>query len=419
VEERFRGHDAGDPAYRRITVALFLAALATFAQLYSVQPLLPELAAQFRVSATASTLALSLSTGALAVMLLLVGPLSDVAGRTRLIHVSLVVSAAVGVLVAVAPTWEALLVLRTVQGVLLAGLPAVGMAYLREEIHHGAHARAAGLYVAGTAMGGMSGRLLAGALADLWHWRASIGGIAALGLVSALAVRLLLPASRNFTPTPPQVRTLLSVTGAVLRDPALLALYGIAATFMGSFVAVYNAISFRLVGPPYHLSLAVTGLVFLVYPLGALSSTWAGSAASRHGRRTVLPVCGVITLLGLLLTLARPLPVVVLGLAVMTVGFFATHGVASGWVPTRAEMGPGGTGQAAAIYVFAYYLGSSVFGSLAGQAWSAGGWPAVVALAGVLILIGIGLTVVLHRTRSLIPEPGDEPDEAGPSTVAG
>lgn len=415
MEERFRGYDTGDRAYRRITVALFLAALATFAQLYSVQPLLPELAAQFRVSATAATFSLSLSTGALAVMLLVVGPLSEVVGRTRLIHLSLLSSAAVGVLVAVAPTWESLLVLRTVQGVLMAGLPAVGMAYLREEIHDRVHAKAAGLYVAGTAIGGMSGRLLAGALADLWHWRASVGGIAALGLACAVAVRLLLPPSQNFVRTAPRPRQLLTLTGAVLRDPALLALYGIAAVFMGSFIAVYNAISFRLVGPPYHLSLAVAGLVFLVYPLGALASTWAGAAASRHGRRSVLPLCGAITLLGLLATLGRPLPVVVAGLAVMTCGFFATHSVASGWVPTRASLGPGGTGQASAIYVFAYYLGSSVFGSLAGRAWSSGGWPAVVALAGALVVVGIALTLALRRTRSLVRPP----EEETPPPVAG
>ncbi|HZJ06265.1 MAG TPA: MFS transporter [Nocardioidaceae bacterium] len=360
MQERFAGHQLVDPAYRRISVALFAAGLATFAMLYSVQPLLPELAGDFEVSATESTLSLSLCTAALGVTLLFVGPVSEVVGRTRFIHLSLFASAIVGLLCAAAPSWPALLVLRTVEGVALAGLPAVGMAYLREEVHEGVHARAAGLYVAGTAMGGMSGRLIAGVLGDLGGWRFALGGVAVIALACAVLVRLVLPASRNFSPVPARPGQLVRMTGRLLTDPALLALCGIAATLMGAFVAVYNAMSFRLVGPPYQLSLAAAGLVFLVYPVGALSSTYAGALASRYGRRPVLPLCCLVTLSGLLLTLFASLALVVVGLAVMTAGFFGAHAVASGWVATRAHLGVGGTGPAASLYLFAYYLGSSV-----------------------------------------------------------
>lgn len=402
MQERFSGYRLGDPSYRRISVALFAAGLATFALLYSVQPLLPELATVFRLSPTASTLSLSLSTASLGVTLLLVGPVSEVVGRTRLIHLSLFASSAVGLLCAVAPTWHALLALRTLEGVTLAGLPAIGMAYLREEVHERVHARAAGLYVAGTAMGGMTGRLVAGVLADLGGWRLALGVVAVIALGCALLVRVLLPASRNFSPAHARPGQLVRMTGRLLTDPVLLALYGIAATLMGAFVAVYNAMSFRLVGPPYQLSLAGAGLVFLVYPVGAVASTSAGRIASRVGRRPVVPVCCLVTAAGLLLTLVAPLGFVVLGLAVMTAGFFGAHAVASGWVATRAHLGAGGTGPAASLYLFAYYLGSSVFGSVVGGVWSGGRWPAVVTLAGVLVLVGLVLSLFLRRTTSLL-----------------
>ena len=419
MRQEFSGYQLGEPAYRRIAVALFLAGMATFAQLYSVQPLLPALAADFDLSATASTLSLSVSTAALGVALLLFGPLSEVVGRTRLIHFSLFASALVGLLSAAAPSWETLLCLRAVEGLTIAGLPAVGMAYLREEVHADVHARAAGLYVAGAAMGGMSGRLIAGAMGDLGGWRWGLGAVAVIALVSAVCVRLLLPPSRNFSPVPPHPHVLLAMTGRLLRDPAQLALYGIAATFMGAFVAVYNAMSFRLVGAPYFLSLTAAGLVFLVYPVGAVSSTYAGVLASRLGRRSVLPVAGVVTLAGLLITLLQPLALVVVGLAVMTAGFFAAHSVASGWVATRAHVGVGGTGQAASLYLFSYYLGSSVFGSLAGDAWSSGGWPSVVLLAGGLVLVGSVLALLLRRTQSLLStvRPGDAGGHVTQSSV--
>lgn len=398
------GYRVGEAGYRRVVVALFAAGVATFALLYSTQALLPELAAAFGVSAAASTLTLSLSTAGLAAALLVAGPLSEVAGRTRLIQLSVGASAVVALACALAPGWHVLLALRLLQGVTLAGLPAVATAYLREELHPDTHARAAGLYIGGTALGGMSGRLVTGLAADAAGWRWALAAVAVVGVVCALVVRALLPASRHFAPAPARVDHLVAMTRRALSEPGLLALYAVGALSMGAFVAVYNAMGFRLTSAPFGLSLGAAGLVFLVYPVGSVSSVVAGRLADRVGRRQVVPVGCLVTAAGVLLTLPSSLPVVVLGLAVMTGGFFVVHGVASGWVPTRAHAGGVAAGQAASLYLFAYYVGSSVFGSAAGRAWSAGGWSAVVVLA--LVLVGVtGLVVLwLRRTPSLDPD---------------
>jgi YNFM family putative membrane transporter len=91
----------------------------------------------------------------------------------------------------------------------------------------------------------------------------------------------------------------------------------------------------------------------------------------------------------------------VLGLAIMTAGFFTVHGVASGWIPARAHAGGAPSGQAASLYLFAYYLGSSVFGSLSGRAWTLDAWPAVAALALLLLTVSGLLTVWLRRIPAL------------------
>jgi YNFM family putative membrane transporter len=395
------GYRPGEPGYRRISVALFAAGVATFALLYSTQALLPELARAFSVSAAGSTLSLSLATAGLGVALLVTGPVSEVLGRTRLIHTSLIASAVIGLACAAAPGWDALLALRLVQGVALAGLPAVATAYLREEMHPGGYARTAGLYVGGNALGGMTGRLITGAVADVAGWRWALAAIAGVGLACALLVLVLLPASRNFAPAPARPRHLVTMARRSVSDPGLLALYAIGACAMGAFVAVYNAIGFRLTSAPYQLSLAAAGLVFCVYPVGTVTSALAGRAVGRFSRRTVVPAGCAITMAGVLLTLLRPLPLVVLGVAVMTAGFFVVHGVASGWVPVRASAGGTGAAQAASLYLFAYYLGSSVFGGLAGPTWAAGAWPAVVALALGLLAVCAGLTFWLRRIPAL------------------
>ena len=397
------GYRVGEAGYRRITAALFAAGVATFALIYSTQALLPEFPRAFSVSAAQSTLSVSLTTIGLGVALLVAGPVSEVVGRTRLIHLSLAASAVVAVACAVAPTWEVLLGLRLLQGVTLAGLPAVATAYLREELHPGTHARAAGVYIGGTAIGGMTGRLVTGPVAEVAGWRWALAAIAVVGLGCVVVVRLLLPASRHFVAVPASVGRLAAMTRRALRDPALLALYATGACSVGAFVAVFNALGFRLTSAPFDLGLGTAGLVFLVYPIGTLGSMVAGRLADRFSRRGVVPVGCLVFLAGVLLTLPASLPLVVLGLAVMTAGFFAVHGVASGWVATRAHAGGVAAGQAASLYLFAYYLGSSVFGSLTGRAWTVGAWPAVVLLASALVVVTGGLALWLRRTPSLDP----------------
>lgn len=408
----FVGHRHGSSAYRRIALSLFLAGVATFALLYSTQSLLPLLSSHFAVSPAQSTLTVSVATLALGGALLVAGPASEIIGRTPLMHASLFASAVVALACGVVESWPLLLLLRGIQGVTLAGLPAVAMAYLAEEVHPGDAARTAGLYIGGTALGGMSGRLVTGALADAWGWRAALLGIGALALGCAVAVALLLPASRRFTPAPASLHHLWRTTRLIARDPALLCLFGIAASAMGAFVGIYNAVGFRLAGPPYGLSVGVSGLVFLTYALGSVSSTVAGRAAATRGQRAVVPVAAVVMLAGVLLTLAAPLALVVTGLAVVAVGFFAVHGVSSGWVAARAGLSVGAAGQASAGYLVAYYLGSSVFGSLAGTAWAAGRWPAVVGLAGVLVATSLLLALLLRRIPSL-----REPEQPNPGVV--
>ena len=394
------GPRAGDPALRRASTAVFLAGLAVFALLYAPQALLPELTRAFGVTPAAATLSVSAATVGLALGLLVLGPLSDRIGRTPVLRAALAAATVLAVLTALSPTWPVLLVLRGLQGFALAGLPAVGVAYLREELHPSVSSRAIGLFVGGTAIGGLSGRVLSGGLADVGGWRTALGGIAVLAVACTAAVWLLLPASRRFAPVPRETPVLRQL-GRGFGDPVLLGLYALAALLMGGNVAVYNAVTFRLESEPYGLSPSLAGLVFLTYLLGSVSSPVAGGLAERAGRRLVVPLALLVTGAGLLLTLARPLALVVAGLAVLNVGFFAAHGVASGWVAARAALGDRPVGQAASLYSFWYYVGSSVGGTLAGRAWAESGWPGAVAVAGTGFGGALVLALVLGRTRSL------------------
>jgi YNFM family putative membrane transporter len=392
----------GSAGYRRVMVAVFAAGMATFVLLYDVQALLPELVEAYALTPARSTLALSLTTATLAVALLVVGPLSERVGRTPLIHAALWSAAVVGVACALAPSWEALLGLRMLQGVTLAGLPAVATAYLREELHSSAHGRAFGLYIAGTAFGGMAGRVVTAPIADAAGWRWGLAAAALFALACAALVAWLLPASRHFVRRPAGARAVLTGARAAVSDRALVALYVLGACGIGTMVAVFNALGFRLSSAPYDLPVGTISLVYLVYALGSVSSAASGRIADRIGRRATIPAGCALALVGVWLTLASALPVIVLGMAALTVGFFGVHGIASGWVTSRAHLAGVGTAQAAAFYAFAYYVGASVNGWLGGAAWSRAGWPGVVALATALLLAVCAMVVVLRRTPALV-----------------
>jgi YNFM family putative membrane transporter len=385
--------------------AMFAAGMATFVLLYDTQALLPELRTQYAVTPAQATLTLSLATAGLAVALLVAGPLSERIGRTRLILTAVWSASLLALLCPLAPSWHVLLGLRLLQGVALAGLPAVATAYLREELHPTAQARAAGLYIGGTAVGGMIGRLLTAPVADAhgWRWGMAAAGLFALGCT--LVVSLALPASQHFRAPPPGQLRLVSMARAALADPALRALYLLGACSAGALVAAYNALGFRLTGGPHHLELGAVSPVYLVYLLGTLSSTISGMLADRFGRRAILPAGCALAITGVLLTLLPWLPAIVLGVAGLTAGFFVTHGLASGWVAARAHLVGASASQAAAFYLCAYYAGSSVFGSLGSSAWVAAGWPGVTALTLTLLLATAWLARALRRNPALAPSP--------------
>lgn len=387
---------AGTGGFRKASIAMFAAGVSTFVLLYAPQPLLPQLASAFHVSPASSSLALALSSATLALALLPAGWLSDAWGRTRVMTLALLASAVLGLAAAAAPSFAILLVLRALQGVALAGIPAVGMAYLTEEVHPASLGTSIGLFIGGNAIGGMAGRLICGAIADHGGWRTALVAVGVVSLVCACLFARLVPPSRHHVRRAFAPRAALGSLAVHLRDPGQLRLDLLAALLMGTFVAVYNALGFRLEAAPYGLGEAAIAAVFLVYPLGSLSSAVAGRLADRVGRRRVLPVGVVVALAGVALTLLQPLPLVILGIAVLTAGFFAAHSVASSWVGRRARVAPA---QASALYLLAYYGGSSVAGPLGGAAWSAGQWTDVVGLAVVLL----GAALVLALRLRLVP----------------
>ncbi len=393
----------GTPAFLRTTVALGTAGFSTFALLYSIQPLLPVFSRQFGVTEAGASLSLSLTTGLMAVCMLMASTVSESVGRKPVMVASVLSSSVLMILSALVPEWWQFLVLRALMGVTLSGLPAVAMAYVAEEIDPRSTGLSMGLYIGGNAFGGMSGRLVIGVLADHTGWRMAILIIGLVSTVGNLIFWRILPPSQNFRPRRFSLETLTSAFVGHLRDSALLMLFAEGFLLMGGFVAIYNYLGYRLLAPPFDLSQAEVGLIFSAYLVGIFSSAWMGNLGNRLGRRHVLWVGFVIMLVGTALTETRSVILIILGVIVVTFGFFGAHSIASGWVGARARHAKA---QASSLYLFFYYLGSSVVGTAGGVFMGHFGWTGVTLMTGTLILIGLYLSRRLSHIQPLAPVAG-------------
>lgn len=387
----------GDPGYRRAVVGLVAAGLATFSAMYSTQALMPALSEDLHANPAQAALTVSSATGLLALTILPASVLSERFGRGRVIVTSAVAATLVGLLTPLAPSLTWLVVGRGLQGVLLAGVPATAMAWLAEEVDGADLSSAMGLYVAGTTVGGLLGRLIPAGVLEFANWRVALAISAVVALACAGLTAAVLPEQRRFVAKP---LTIASETAAVLRhwrNPGLAALFILPFVLMGTFVSLYNYLAYRLIGV-FGLSPALAGAVFLLYLCGTASSAYAGRLAGRLGPGPVLVGGALLALAALPLAAVPVLPVLLAATAVFTTGFFTVHAVASGWVGGLAVRD---RAEASGMYLSCYYLGSSILGYASGMVFHGAGWPGLVAW--LTALSGLGVAVAAYVVRRASP----------------
>ncbi|MEA0552110.1 MFS transporter [Lysinibacillus irui] len=384
----------GTRAFHKTNWALFLAGFITFANLYITQPLLPTFADIFHVSPAMASLSLSVTTFALALSLIIVSSLSEAWGRKSLMTISIFAASILTLALAFSPNFETIIILRIFQGIVFAGLPAIAMAYLGEEMEPASLGVAMGLYISGNSVGGLSGRVIIGTITDHYNWHIGMIVLGGISLLVSVLFVWMLPSSKHFSARPLQLKALAKTLYQHMKDPSMLCLYGISFVLMGSFVTLYNYIGFKLMAPPYNLSATIVGWIFVIYLVGTFSSAWFGSLADRYGRQRMLLLAIAIMLAGSIVTLNGLLTLKIIGITVFTFGFFAAHSIASGWVSKRASHDKA---QASSLYLFFYYFGSSVGGTVGGVFWVKYGWVGVIAMIALFLVIACVLSYLLNR----------------------
>jgi MFS family permease len=397
--------------------AVFLAGVCAFLQLYCTQPLLPLFTRLFNVTKASAGLTVSAATIAVALSAPFFGALTERLARKRVIVASILGMAIPTLLAATATSLTQLIVWRFLQGVMVPGIVAVLVTYIGEEWPPHRVPFIMSLYVSGTALGGFLGRLTAGLLADWFSWRVSFIALGLASFAGAAAVAAWLPHSRP-RPRPekdrvPHVSTLRhgspDLTSAIstfalqvralFRLPRLVATFAVGFNVLFSLVAVFTWITFHLAAPPFSLSTAALSSLFFVYLVGLLVTPVAGYLITRTGLRAGIAAAMLLSMAGVVLTLAPSLAVVILGLALMSSGVFIAQTASQSFL--RIATPPESRVTGAGLYMTCYYLGGTAAGVVPAIFWSIGKWPACVAF--ILIAQSLALAIALFSWRVARP----------------
>lgn len=390
--------EKGTPAFKKVSIAFFAAGFNTFAILYTAQPLMPEFSEAFDVTPATSSLSLTLTTLALAVSMIIFGSISEAVGRKQIMVASMFAASLLCVLTPLSgESFTMLLILRTLQGVVLAGVPSIAMAYINEEIHPRSMPLAMGLYISGNSLGAVFGRVFSGLMGDVFNWQIAFLTIGLISIIATIIFWKLLNPSRNFTAQKLSVGSLFGTLIDHMKNPVLVSLFGVGFLLMGMNIALFSYVTFVLLGDPFNINQSLVSWIFLILLIGTVSSTVNGSLVVRFGQEKVLYLGLLILTTGILILFIPNVFTIILGLSLFTYGFFASHSVVSGLVGRNASKNKA---QASSLYLFFYYVGASLLGTFAGLFWVSHYWPGVVFVNLVAAMLCFVLVTMAIRLKN-------------------
>lgn len=383
------------PKYKRSLVALFIGSLVAFGTEYCVQPVIPVIGAEFGLSPTAASLAVTVGLSGMAFAMILIAMWSYRLHRKKTMVYGLSGALALALGIAVSIQFEWILIMRLMQGMLLAGFPAMAITYIQEEFDPRIIATTVGVYVSGSSVGGLLGRFVLSALTDHLGWRYALMVLVALYGMAVLALVYLLPRPqhpliKNSVRTSP-----IASIREVVRNRNVLKACTLAAFIMGSCVCTYNFLSFVFLGAPYHWTQLEVGFLYSLYLVGTVSSTLMGRYADESSNKCAFTVSVLCMMAGMIISLAMPSVVKVLGIALYTFGFFGAHSTACSW-SGKLDIGDN-KATISALYMLFFYIGASLFGTVGGLFLTSFSWAGIVGFNCVLALVALIIGKTIHQ----------------------
>ena len=356
----------------KLTIGLI--GMFAFLQVYSIQAILPVLMADFSATEVQAGMVVGATILAIAIMSPFLGMLSDAFGRKSFVVGALLFLTLPTALIAQSTTIEWIGLWRFIQGLSVPGITVVIIAYIGEEFEGSSVTELMSFYVSGSVLGGFMGRFLLGHLHEFFGWRQAYYVLAILTLISALWVAKTLPSSKHFAANP-NFRSAIQTLGSHLVNRYVVTACLLGACVLFSLVGCFTFINLYLADTPYNLGTGALANIFAVYLIGVIITPLSTILLRRFGSARTIIVAVIISMLGVLLTLATPLWLIVIGLGVMSSGVFVTQSATISYIAVNVKQG---RSLASGLYYLFYYAGGTVGAWLCGLAYAYGQWQFTV-----------------------------------------
>lgn len=380
----------------RIVIGLGLASMLIFSAMYSMQPLLPVMEKQFAVSVAAASLAMSINTAGLIIGLIVLGFYSDRIGRGIFVKLSILLTTLLFIPMFLTHSFTVILLLRFLQGFMMAGVLAAALAYINEEIHERSVGVATALYISFNGTGGMLGRFVTGYIAERWSWELTLQILAVFGVAVLLFLLAALPKSEHFHPTNETFKKDLEGFGYHLKNPNLLIVFGLGIVLQLSFTGMWTFLPFHLAAEPFVLTLDQISYIYFAYAFGVFGAPLAGSLAVKFGSSQVRVASVLLMAAGILLTVTGNILIIIAGYCMICLGFFSAHSLTAASVSKEAAHHKG---SASSLYLVSYYIGVAAGSTFLTPLWENAGWLGLAVFSAALPVLYI-LFIRLRKRRA-------------------
>ena len=371
-------------------LAIATAAFLTVVDLFATQAILPALTHRYDVTPAAMAFAVNASTMGMAVGGFATAVFSRFIDRRRGVVACLVALAAPTALLGMLPDLATFTGLRVAQGLCMSCAFTLTLAWLGEQTPMTRTAGAFAAYITGNVASNLVGRLISAGVADHFGLAANFYAFAGLNLAGAGLAALTIHETR---PRAVSASGVLAPLRTHLRNPALLADFGIGFCILFAFIGTFTFVNYVLMRPPLTLGMMQVGLVYFVFAPSILTTPLAGAVAARRGSRPALWGGLAVALAGLPLLLAPALVAVLIGMALVAVGTFFAQAVATGFVSRAASTD---RGAASGLYLASYFLGGLTGSVVLGRLFDHYGWAACVAGVACALIAAALLTLALR-----------------------
>ena len=373
----------------RPIVLLASAAFASVATMRVGDPVIPQVAREFTVTAGDASIITTAFALAYGLCQLIYGPLGDRFGKFRLVALMTLVSAFTVAAAGFAPTLPLLAAARLVAGMTCAAIVPLSMAFIGDHVPYSERQTTLARFLTGTILGIVAGQVFGGVFGEALGWRATFFILGAVFLIVGLLLAFELRGPRVPPPLlggPINLASLMAAYGRLFRRPwvrvVLLTVfiegflfYG-AFTFVGAYLHDHFGLDYARIG----LILAGLGLGGLVYALTVRR------LVRTLGERGLAAVGGTILCAGFIATALGSLPLIVPAVVALGLGIHMLHNT----LQTNAtQMAPEARGLAVSTFANALFIGQAV------GVWTGG-----------FVVDGPGFTPLLLGAAALLPALG-------------